>query len=182
MDAIKSQLHSDERIIWEGKPDKRSFLFLGPSWFIIPFTILWCGFAIFWEVGVWASGAPAFFLIFGGVFVLIGLYITIGRFFVAGKEWEHLQYVLTNKRALIQQGAWSVEFQSVDLNKVDNIELHLRSSGKKGDIIFGSNGFMRFYIPGWPMMRGFYGIPPAFYAIDGAQELYKKINELKAGH
>lgn len=36
---IKNQLLPDEKIIWEGKPDKKTFLFLGPSWFIIPF--LW---------------------------------------------------------------------------------------------------------------------------------------------
>ena len=175
---IKNQLTPDEKIIWEGKPDKKSFLFMGPSWFIIPFTFLWFGFALFWEITAWVSGAPTFFLLFGGLFVAMGFYIAIGRFFVAGKEYDNLYYVLTDKRALIQQGISNLEFQSVDLKKVSDIELHLKSTGK-GDIVFGSKGVMRFYIPGWPMMKKWYSLPPAFYGIDNAQELYKKISELK---
>ena len=151
---------------------------MGPSLFIIPFTILWFAFVLFWEIAAWASGAPILFLFFGGLFVTMGFYITISRFFVASKEYDNLYYVLTDKRAIIQQGISNSEFQFVDLKKLSDIELHLKSSGK-GDIIFGSKGVMRFYIPGWPMMRKFYALPPAFYGIDNAQEIYNKISALQ---
>ncbi len=175
---IKSQLLPDEKVIWEGKPDKKSFLFQGPSWFIIPFTFVWFAFALFWEFTAWVSGAPFFFLIFGGFFVLMGLYITIGRFFVANKEYNNLYYVLTDKRALVQQGVSSIELKSVDLKKLGDIQLNVKSSGK-GDIIFGSKGVINFYIPGWPMMRNFYNMPTAFYSIENAQNLYSKISEIR---
>src|SRR6185436_15981596 len=43
--ALRTYLLPDERILWEGQPDVRSFMLRG-WWFIVPFSILWGGFAI----------------------------------------------------------------------------------------------------------------------------------------
>ncbi len=57
---INSCLSQGEQILWRGKPERFSLLNKKDS-FMIPFSILWCGFAIFWELSVIISGAPLLF-------------------------------------------------------------------------------------------------------------------------
>ena len=75
----KPLITPDEHILWKGTPGT-GHLFLPSDFFMIPFSILWCGFAFFWEYNVISSGAPFFFALFGLPFICVGLYITVGRF------------------------------------------------------------------------------------------------------
>ncbi len=84
---VARELGSGEKIVWCGKP--RTGLTLSPGDIIvIPFSILWCGFAIFWESSVISTNAPFFFKLWGIPFVLVGLYMVIGRFFADAKARE----------------------------------------------------------------------------------------------
>ena len=44
-------LGNDESILWKGKPEKLHLLELTDI-YMIPFSLLWTGFAIFWEYSV----------------------------------------------------------------------------------------------------------------------------------
>jgi hypothetical protein len=85
--AIQPELLSGESTLWTGQP-KRRIVFHKEDVFLIPFSLLWGGFAIFWEAGVsefWGnkahSGPWTFAMIWGVPFVLIGQYLIGGRFF-----------------------------------------------------------------------------------------------------
>lgn len=98
-DSALARLAVDEYIVWTGHPDP-AVVFGPQDLLLVPFSVLWAGFAVFWELGVVSSGAPLFFRLWGVPFVLIGAYITVGRFFV--KRWtaSRSTYVLTNRRAV----------------------------------------------------------------------------------
>ena len=68
---------------------------------MIPFSLLWGGFAVFWEVTAYSNSAPPFFLLFGGAFVLVGFYFVVGSFFWDSATRESTFYGLTNERVLI---------------------------------------------------------------------------------
>ena len=76
---IQHELNSSERLLWTGAPQQG--LRLRPAdAFMIPFSLLWGGFAIFWEYGVLrqslsqGSGSPDSFMVLWGIpFVLVGL-------------------------------------------------------------------------------------------------------------
>ncbi len=88
MMAIQPELTSGESILWAGQPNPR-VIFHKDDIFLIPFSLLWGGFAIFWEAGVsgfWGGnhgngGSWIFGMIWGVPFVLIGQYLIWGRFF-----------------------------------------------------------------------------------------------------
>src|SRR5207248_9093079 len=63
-EQFRDELLRDEQVLWVGQPDPR-VLFVGADILLIPFSIMFCGFALFWEAGVLAStgrqGAPPTF-------------------------------------------------------------------------------------------------------------------------
>jgi hypothetical protein len=57
--AVQPEIATGESILWAGDPG-RAITFHKQDAFLIPFSLLWGGFAIFWEAGVmglWGSGA-----------------------------------------------------------------------------------------------------------------------------
>ena len=92
-------LQPNEQILWEGEPDPK-VIFAKQDRILVPFSLVWAGFALFWETGVSMAG---FFpgSIFGLVFVAVGMYMVVGRFFYKRWDRRRIQYVVTNRRALV---------------------------------------------------------------------------------
>jgi len=108
-----------ERIFWRGEPD--SGVIFGPEDVIlIPFSILWGGFAIFWEVGVtmqgWSVGT-----LWGVPFVLIGLYLIFGRFVYKHVNRRHTRYAITDRRVVVARKAGR-EVQSALLSQPSQVK------------------------------------------------------------
>ncbi len=149
--AIDRNLLSGERVLWRGKP-LPGLTLAGRDAFLIPFSLLWGGFAVFWNASVWTTGAPLEFKLFGLPFLAMGLYITVGRFFVDARTRHRLEYAVTDKRVLIaKDGSGSI--RSVDLKHMPVLEFNERSDGT-GTIQFGvsaspfGGGGLQFLIPG----------------------------------
>jgi hypothetical protein len=61
------------RNAWRGRPDPK-VTFHGSDAYLIPFSVLWAGFAFFWEWGVVHDDQSDWFLALWGIpFVLIGV-------------------------------------------------------------------------------------------------------------
>lgn len=172
------ELNPGERIIWSGQPHQG--LMLRPTdAFMIPFSLLWGGFAIFWEFGVVSSGAPFFFMIMGIPFVLVGLYMVLGRFFVDSLLRSKTFYALTNERAIIISGLFNQNTKSLDLRKLPEINLSTKGNGR-GTITFGASHPMAWMYAGsgFPSM-GRYNVAPSFEVIDDARTVYQHIKRLQ---
>ncbi len=134
--AARPQLLSGERIVWEGKP--HTGIVLRPiELFLIPFSLLWTGFAIYWNVSVWDSGADLSFQLFGLPFLVVGLYATFGRFLIDMYLRKGMTYFVTDKRILIARGAAAAKVKSLDIKRLPALELDERSDGS-GTIRFGA--------------------------------------------
>jgi hypothetical protein len=173
---VRGYLRPGERLLWEGRPDIWAYSMRG-AWYLIPFSLLWGGFAIFWEVGVITSGAPIFFWLWGIPFVVIGLYMIFGRLVVARREAGNTMYAITDRRVLIVAGAFRRTFLQLDLRDLPASQLEERAGGL-GTITLGPTvGFFRMP-PGWPL-GGMYPQPPAFAAIPNAAGVFETLQEAK---
>ena len=104
--------------------------------YLIPFSLMWGGFAIFWEYSVLSSKGPFFFEIWGIPFVLIGLYLIVGRFFADARQRAKTYYGLTNQRVIIVSGLLAQAVKSLQLRTLSDVSLSERSDGT-GTITFG---------------------------------------------
>lgn len=173
--TVRAQLESGEQLIWSGQP--RQGLMLRPSdALLVPFSLLWGGFAIFWETTVILSGAPVFFWLFGVPFVLIGLHLIFGRFFTDARTRRFTFYGVTNDRILITSGKHGQRVRSLSLSTLSDITLDEREDGT-GTITFAANPLGRWGNFGtWPNMGAARGqMQPSFEMIPQAKKVYEMI-------
>lgn len=178
---ILSELLSGEEILWADQPSTRRLFTLGDL-LRVPFTLMWAGFALFWNIMVWSMDAPIFFRLWGLPFLLVGVYITFGRFFYLHWRKVRTYYVVTDRRLLI--------FNFGPRRNLDAFALHDLSTLRKrtgrngvGSIIFGQaqgryNNSIDMSNTG---MESFGYTVPGFYDIAYVNEVYTLINELRYG-
>ena len=136
MDRFADRLLPGEAILWRGQPGQ-GILFSGQDWFLIPSSLLWCGFAIFWETGVVGNArAPVFMKLWGAAFVLVGLFFVFGRFVVDSWVRRGTYYALSDKRILILRDWPTRKFSAVGLDRLPDASLTERADGR-GTIRFG---------------------------------------------
>lgn len=163
--------------MWTGQP-AQGIRFRGSDVFMIPFSFLWGGFAIFWEYSAIKGGAPFFFMLLGIPFVLMGLYIMFGRFYVEAKQRENTFYGLTDERVVTISGLIRKKVKSLDLRTLTDITLSESSSGM-GSITFGHSSPFASLFGGmsWPGMEQHLG--PRFDLISNAKQVYQQIREAR---
>jgi hypothetical protein len=140
---LQNELADGESLLWSGKPNPR-VIFHPSDWYMIPFSLLWGGFAIFWEAGVTGSfgfsdghSAPPFFMLWGIPFVIIGQYFIWGRFFYAAWKKTRILYAITNRRVLvIALRPWPKTI-SAFIDNIPVIDKEVRSDGI-GTLKFGN--------------------------------------------
>ena len=133
---LESQLGPREKLLWAGRPPQGVMLRPVDA-FLIPFSLLWGGFAVFWEWTVINNNnAPVFFRLWGIPFVLVGLYFVIGRFLVDQKQREKTTYGITNERVLIVSGVFRRAVKSLNLRTLSDVTMTERGDGS-GSIAFG---------------------------------------------
>jgi hypothetical protein len=175
-------LFENERVVWTGQP-KQGISLSGKDVLLIPFSLMWGGFVIFWNVGVWGGlgddqAAPVFLRLWGIPFLLVGLYFIFGRFLHDAYIRKHLRYAVTDQRILVLRRA---KFTSLDIHRLPKLEL-FEHRGQTGTLRFeadssgpwsGMNG-LNWWLPSL-------GSAAQFFCIDKARRVYELIqNQLRA--
>lgn len=155
--------------------------------FLIPFSLLWGGFAIFWETGVagfWSSGPDPhqqwiFGIIWGIPFVLLGQYFIWGRFLYAAWKKRRTHYAVTNRRVIVVQDGRARQMASA---YIDTLPLLIKEGVSNGV------GTLRFSQPDSVWSRGHswgvwdtmsIGNTPTFVDVEDADAVYRLISDLR---
>lgn len=126
---FRFELDPNERILWAGQP-RQGLMFRPQDIFMIPFSLLWGGFAIFWFVSVLLLEGAGFFALFGVPFVLVGLYLIFGRFIYDSWARKNTFYAVTNQRILIRSGGRVTSLTSTNLTSIPEITLQEHPAGR----------------------------------------------------
>lgn len=178
MEKFRYELNIGEKVIWSGQP-QQGIILRSSDVFMIPFSLMWGGFAVFWEFTAITGGAPFFFWLWGIPFILAGFYMIIGRFFFDYVQRKKTYYALTNERVIIISGISNQNTKSLDISKLPEININTKSSGK-GTITFGPIHPMSWMYAGsgYPNM-GRYNISPSFELIEDVNTVYQHIKRLQ---
>jgi hypothetical protein len=88
-----------ETVRWTGHPDP-AVIFAPGDVVLVPFSLVWTAFAVFWETTAVQRSGQVIFLVFGGAFVLVGLYFVVGRFFYKAWRKGRTTYAITSTRVV----------------------------------------------------------------------------------
>jgi hypothetical protein len=171
-EEIGREVSGTERVLWSGQP-RQGIVFRGADVFLVPFSLLWCGFAIFWEASVLrAPKAPGLFAVWGVPFVCAGIYMVAGRFFTDAEQRKRTFYAVTNERVVIVSGLFARSVKSLDLRTLADLSLSEGANGQ-GSISFGGGsnfGSMSGGMSSWPGSQA--NVGPRFDLIPNARAVY----------
>ena len=177
---IDSYLDVDEAIKWRGKP-KGGLLLRIVDIFLIPFSLLWGGFAsVFFLEFLMIDGGetPVVFpfLSMGFFFFLIGQYFIYGRFIVDAIIRANTDYYVTTQRAIIVTKFLGDNISDMPLTS--SLEISV-SGRRRGTIKFGPGRGFIFMNP-FVLWQGNMH-PFCFEQIKNVQEVYKVVRSVQQG-
>ena len=177
---VQPELEPGEQFLWAGQPKPSRIAFKSMGTFI--FGIIWTAFCVNFALS-WANfgsvkrpgGMSAFdviFLVFPGLFILIGLAM------LASPLWVYLHamrtsYAVTNKRILIVQAGRSRTVQSYSQGDIGDI---VRTEGpdKSGDLTFAQKVYTNSDGDRHTTLIQFVGIPEVRSVENLVRDVFKK--------
>lgn len=173
--SFQPYLTAGERVVWTGRP-KRGFVLSSKDGLLIPFSLIWGGFALFWNAGVWGiiggNEAPVFFRLWGLPFLTVGLYVIFGRFLHDAYIRKGLRYAVTNQRVLVLRKS---KITSLDVQRLPRLEL------SEFHDTTGTLNFEAERLGSWSEMNGISWWVPSlsgaaqFFRIENARTVYELV-------
>lgn len=100
MSALQADLRSGEVLLWHGAP-RGGIHFRRTDLLAVPFSLVWCSYAFYWEYSAIKGGDSIISILFGLPLVIVGLEILVGRFIRDVLDRRKITYWVTNQRAII---------------------------------------------------------------------------------
>jgi hypothetical protein len=128
---LQSSLRPGEELLWAGRPDP-AIVFSAADAIAIPFSVVWLGIAIAWEMGAQAPWVPSAFRFLGIPFLVIGVYLVAGRFVTRWFRKRKTVYAITTGRVLVQAGS---SFRESPV-KGGSMAVRRRRNGRHATVVF----------------------------------------------
>lgn len=167
----KSNLEQGEKVLWQGGPEFWPFLLSGFGG-IIP-GLMFFGFSLLWTLMAVSQEAPTEMILFGGVFMLIGLFILFGGPIIQWLRYNNTEYIVTDRRIITQTGAIGLDTRYIDNEWVREVYVKVGII----DRLFGTGSVMVSTASGMVMEAGPNAIRPALWSLDDPYGVQKIIRE-----
>lgn len=152
---LELMVGKDEKVLWQGKPNKRCFILEGIFNPLLPFALVWFLFdSLFITAfigGSATSGAPAVFSIFPLIFFLFHLmpvWIYLGGVIFVFRRYQHTEYIVTDKGVYISGGLFSYTCNMKPFTELARVNIHRGIIDQMigvGDVVLTSNNVADLY-------------------------------------
>ena len=158
LEELKRTVGTDERVLWEGKPDRKCFIFESIFNPLLPFALIWglfdlSFFTSFFKAGEFASevsGNSSF--MFGGSFILVffafhmmPVWIYLIGVLLSSKRYKNTAYVITDKAIYVSSGIISRTINRKPFAELSHVNLHRGFFDQKfgvGDVVLSSTTYV----------------------------------------
>ena len=126
-DDLKQMIDNNEKVMWEGKPNKKCYIFESIFNPLLPFAIIWAifdfGFIEF-GFGNQNQGGILWALIPFFALHLMPVWLYLGGVLLCRKRYNNTYYIVTDKAIYISQGVISKKIQTKPFAEMSHIDLH----------------------------------------------------------
>lgn len=136
-------LSRGEEVIWRGKPQKKAFI-LKRTLTLMPIAIVWLAFDMGFIITAFQDMGDQWFLIPFFAFHLMPVWMWLASIVTAGRNWQNTEYLVTNRRIVIQSGFWAVNEVSLYYKEIEHTQMNVCFIDKMchtGSIRFNGSGF-----------------------------------------
>ena len=142
---LKKLINQNERILYEGKPDKKCFIFESIFNPLLPFALFWA----FIDLGVIGTtiaqadtnGQAAFIIPFL-IFHMMPVWMYLGGVLLTFSRYRNTYYIVTDKAIYASEGVFNKLYKTKPFAELSHVDLHrgiFDQMFNVGDIITTSN-------------------------------------------
>ena len=147
---LKQLVGANEKIMYEGRPNKKCYVFESIFNPLMPFALIWALFDFGFIGGMLGSGIAdhtngfgAFFLLFFLIH-LMPVWIYLGGILFTIRRYKNTYYIVTDSAVYISGGIFSKHFDTKPFQEMSRVNLHRGIFDQKfgvGDIIITTNQY-----------------------------------------
>lgn len=148
VEELKNMVGMDETILYEGKPDKKCFIFESIFNPLLPFAIIWAVFDLGF-IGI-GTGPMKVFLIPFMLFHMMPVWIYLAGVIFSFKKYRNTYYIVTDHAVYISSGIFTMNLDSKTFAELSRVNLHrgiFDQMFNVGDVLITTNQFTRNHMP-----------------------------------
>ncbi|MBR4671628.1 MAG: PH domain-containing protein [Bacilli bacterium] len=142
---LKQMITNNEKIMWEGRPNKKCYIFESIFNPLMPFALIWAiidfAFIGFSFTAQNQDGMLLFIIPFFALH-LMPVWLYLGGVLLCRKKYKNTYYIVTDKAIYISQGVITKRIQTKPFAEMSHIDLHrgiFDQMFNVGDIVCTSN-------------------------------------------
>lgn len=148
VEELKKMVGLDETILYEGKPEKKCFIFESIFNPLLPFAIIW---ALF-DVGLLgkAIGSMQLLMIPFMLFHMMPVWLYLAGVIFSFKRYKNTYYIVTDHAVYISSGIFSMNLEAKTFAELSRVNLHrgiFDQMFNVGDVQITTNQFTRKNMP-----------------------------------
>lgn len=148
VEELKSMVGMDETILYEGKPDKKCFIFESIFNPFLPFAIIWAVLDLGF-IGI-GTGPMKVFMIPFMLFHMMPVWIYLAGVIFSLKKYRNTYYIVTDHAVYISSGIFTMNLDSKTFAELSRVNLHrgiFDQMFNVGDVLITTNQFTRNNMP-----------------------------------